>query len=1530
MTSSLNLWLQNKNNDKFASLPVTLYTDLGTLYTSVSALLSPMPDDPIKIFVGDMELPNMESFTVDDFYDMFINSANLLVVDAPAECLWCESNAIPEGTGLEDEDEGNLDDEDVIEVEYRTLDISINGIATRLNKVSSNTKLNDLRKAVALSQQTFEDYVELEIDGTLITEDDMETSVDEYLGPDFENHLIVFRTVDIYDDVEDETPVVYGSTIDPALVFGENTTIDEPEDDDTDLVSYYQNNAVSSSVTYGTSMTNAGTVDGCATGCATNTYSNLGGASKWKRLGESYSPWTTSKRNKTGLIGLTNQGATCYLNSLLQALYMTPEFREMLYITPSVPHESEEEEEEPEKRAVEGEEEEDSDSDYSDSEVEDNTDHSQDIIYQLQTLFGGLQYCDIPALGTTNLTKSFGWTDEESWVQHDVTELNRVLCDNLEEKQKKVDAEVKIGDIYRGTTQSMLRCCNCGYISKTEQHIYDLTLNVANCESIDEALQKNNDTEIMMEDNAYDCPECGSPQTSEKTTRLKSVPPVVCMVLARFDYDWQFDRRVKLTHNVEYPTYMQFDRYKETAPAERPINEIKPADIPIVIDEPISAEEELIAPWQTRIEKEEPEVDLKNPADVETKTMPGTAGDVHELYAVIVHSGTADFGHYYCYVKNFHNGLWYKFDDDTITAMPKDWWPSDEKINRKRQVSARFRVAGTSSNSWVTPYVLFYRRIDSKAISATGEFIEAYSNVIGDQEQVREAARPHPGDKVSHPLSGPQFKLPVYNLEFEPFTREPIPMALIPNRIRSTLVKIEKRRQRTYEWQLEEAKKYIVHVQRCVDSKPAFSVKVESHWTVQQLRDDIFAKITEEIKESYVEKMEFEKDPNVKAELESAMQKELDDLEIRIRVVIPRRNKTKRPTDLIPFETYAEGLNDAKIEKRKAVFVEQNNLPNYTFVDELEEVEKPLLICFKYFNHETQKLQQIGYANVQKSDSLGTARDLLFDTLFDKYAFDKSVLQTQDREEFVFVEQESLAVQRLYVDMEQTFDDYKLISGDILVLEQVEHNPPAPKYVYGRRAANSFYRCKEYFQILQKTITMNVQESVFSYSYRVPRHLQDVIGELKKKFDKKWRKEQRKKKKLAKIRKMNQSIDTEYNWDEITETEEQAFRRYLRENLSDLELDLSDLRVNCSGIQRFDFKIDISLLQSIDDLKERIGEKCNVPKSRIRLLSHNSFDEFERDIKEEEEVHALEYGFDYNRLNDTILRQPNEQINKLFKTFAGYSTVKRKYSVDFEILPEDEVFPKGTCFMWCSRANPTFGQYANEVFSHSMALPIQDEMPMVDFVNVLSAGFDIPAEKLFLMSEEGVVVGPQLLLSGAMTLGDISHYIVTQISVGHVDEITPPQFKTEEYAEAEFQCVRACAMWDRQIRSTTYMGTSAYYPRTNFYAIRVPSDITFGDVNDMRHDFITAVDGACEDRPELETYYCQEKNSFITSALMITEKNYSITVKRASKSVSGLIFGFKLVAPDEDTIVKFNKLLPNDRTSSYSFKHEETALKINN
>ena len=94
------------------------------------------------------------------------------------------------------------------------------------------------------------------------------------------------------------------------------------------------------------------------------------------------------------------QGATCYMNSLLQSLYMTPEFRRALY------------------------------SWNYDPEKDGKEEHC--IPLQLQILFGRLQLSKSRDVDTKALTKSFGWDSGEVFQQQDIQELCRVLFDALE------------------------------------------------------------------------------------------------------------------------------------------------------------------------------------------------------------------------------------------------------------------------------------------------------------------------------------------------------------------------------------------------------------------------------------------------------------------------------------------------------------------------------------------------------------------------------------------------------------------------------------------------------------------------------------------------------------------------------------------------------------------------------------------------------------------------------------------------------------------------------------------------------------------------------------------------------------------------------------------------------------------------------------------------------------------------------------------------------------------------------------------
>lgn len=62
-------------------------------------------------------------------------------------------------------------------------------------------------------------------------------------------------------------------------------------------------------------------------------------------------------------------------------------------------------------------------------------DNDNNVALAMQRVFYDLQHSDRP-VGTKKLTKSFGWDSLETFMQHDVQELCRVLLDNLENKMK--------------------------------------------------------------------------------------------------------------------------------------------------------------------------------------------------------------------------------------------------------------------------------------------------------------------------------------------------------------------------------------------------------------------------------------------------------------------------------------------------------------------------------------------------------------------------------------------------------------------------------------------------------------------------------------------------------------------------------------------------------------------------------------------------------------------------------------------------------------------------------------------------------------------------------------------------------------------------------------------------------------------------------------------------------------------------------------------------------------------------------------
>ncbi|XP_026415216.1 ubiquitin carboxyl-terminal hydrolase 12-like isoform X1 [Papaver somniferum] len=290
--------------------------------------------------------------------------------------------------------------------------------------------------------------------------------------------------------------------------------------------------------------------------------------------------WTYDSRKETGYVGLKNQGATCYMNSLLQTLYHIPYFRKAVYHMPTT----------------------------------ENDLPSGSIPLALQSLFYKLQYSD-NSVATKELTKSFGWDTYDSFMQHDVQELNRVLCEKLEDKMKGTVVEGTIQQLFEGHHMNYIECINVDYKSTRKESFYDLQLDVKGCRDVYASFDKYVEVERLEGDNKYHAEQHGL-QDAKKGVLFIDFPPVLQLQLKRFEYDFMRDTMVKINDRYEFPLQLDLDR--------------------------------------------EDGKYLSPDADRRVRNL-------YTLHGVLVHSGGVHGGHYYAFIRPTLSEQWFKFDDERVT-----------------------------------------------------------------------------------------------------------------------------------------------------------------------------------------------------------------------------------------------------------------------------------------------------------------------------------------------------------------------------------------------------------------------------------------------------------------------------------------------------------------------------------------------------------------------------------------------------------------------------------------------------------------------------------------------------------------------------------------------------------------------------------------------------------------------------------------------------------------------------------------------
>uniref|UniRef100_A0A8C6NB66 Ubiquitin carboxyl-terminal hydrolase 48 n=1 Tax=Melopsittacus undulatus TaxID=13146 RepID=A0A8C6NB66_MELUD len=212
------------------------------------------------------------------------------------------------------------------------------------------------------------------------------------------------------------------------------------------------------------------------------------------------------RRKKNAFVGLTNLGATCYVNTFLQMWFLNLELRQALYLCPST--------------SMDGE--------------------------GIPKDKGGWQLLSAGAQPISEFSKLF-----------------MSLLEDTLSKQKNPDVRNIVQKQFCGEYAYVTVCNQCGRESKLVSKFYELELNIQGHKQLTDCITEFLKEEKLEGDNRYFCETCQSKQNATRKIRLLSLPCTLNLQLMRFVFDRQTGHKKKLNTYIGFSELLDMEPFME-------------------------------------------------------------------------------------------------------------------------------------------------------------------------------------------------------------------------------------------------------------------------------------------------------------------------------------------------------------------------------------------------------------------------------------------------------------------------------------------------------------------------------------------------------------------------------------------------------------------------------------------------------------------------------------------------------------------------------------------------------------------------------------------------------------------------------------------------------------------------------------------------------------------------------------------------------------------------------------------------------